>query len=106
MTTLNDIVNNMLEELNDDKEEIFENMYPEDVVHEYVDSHIPLWSAALFSILHDEGTALALDDSGLWDYDSEKGAFENVERLIQACIYERLSNEAHAWLYNQAEYNQ
>ena len=104
MTTLNDIVNNMLEELNDDKEEIFENTYPDDVVHEYVDSHIPVWSAALFGILHDEGTALELDDTGLWEYDSEKGAFENIERLIQACIYEKLSNRAFEWLHSQEEY--
>ena len=104
MTTLNDIVNNMLEELNDNKEEIFESDYPEDAVHEYADSHVPLWSATLFGILHDEGPALDMSDSGLWEYDSAKGAFENVENLIQVCIYEKLSNRAFEWIQSQEEY--
>ena len=106
MTTLNDIVENMIAELNDDKAEILKATYPDDEVMEYVDSHVPAWNHLLINILQEEKDTLNLDDDGIWAYNTKQGAFNNVIALITACVYEQLSQAAYDWLYNHAEYNQ
>ena len=86
---------NLIDELNDNKEEILKN---EDLLHEYVDSHIPVYNY--------HRLLLACDD--LWlGYPSESGISEgcdNAYDIIAYNVYEKLMEVAHSWLNdNQRE---
>tara|TARA_Y100001938_G_scaffold120059_1_gene166557 strand:- start:181 stop:495 length:315 start_codon:yes stop_codon:yes gene_type:complete len=86
---------NLIDELNDNKEEILKN---EDLLHEYVYSHIPVYNY--------DRLLLACDD--LWlGYPSESGISEgcdNAYDIIAHNVYEKLMEVAHSWLNdNQRE---
>ena len=86
---------NLIDELNDNKEEILKN---EDLLHEYVDSHVPVYNY--------DRLLLACDD--LWlGYPSESGISEgcdNAYDIIAHNVYEKLMEAAHSWLNdNQKE---
>ena len=82
---------NLVDELNDNKDEILEN---DDLLHEYVDSNIPVYN---FDLLQ-----LACDD--LWlGYPNESGLSEgsdNAYDIIKSNVYEKLNEAAHDWLNN------
>jgi len=79
---------NLVDELNDNKKEILEN---ENLLHEYVDSHVPVYNY--------DRLLLACDD--LWlGYPSESGASEgcdNAYDIIAHNIYEKLMEVAQEW---------
>ena len=80
---------NLVDELNDNKQEILDN---EDLLYEYVDSHVPVYNY--------DRLLLACDD--LWlGYPSESGISEscnNAYDIIAHNIYEKLMEKAQSWL--------
>jgi hypothetical protein len=88
-TTMHELEKNLIQELNDNKEEILEN---EDLLYEYVDSHVPVYNY--------DRLQLACDD--LWlGYPSESGISEgcdNAYDIIAHNIYEKLMEKAQSWL--------
>ena len=80
---------NLIDELNDNKKEILEN---EELLHEYVDSHVPVYNY--------NRLLLACDD--LWlGYPSDSGiseGYDNAYDIIAHNIYEKLMEKAQEWL--------
>jgi len=90
--TMYQLKQDLLAELNDNKKEILKAQHPEDILHEYVDSNIPVYNY--------DRLQLACDD--LWlGYPSENGlseGFDNAYDIIASNIYEKLNETAHNWL--------
>ena len=78
----------LIDELNDNKEQILEN---EDLLHEYVDSHVPVYNY--------DRLLLACDNLEL-GYPSESGISEgcdNAYDIIAHNVYEKLMEVAQEW---------
>jgi len=87
---LDSIEKELIEELEDNKEEILEN--GGDYLHEYVDSNISVYT-------YDQIMIYA-NNSELWHMTSGLGG-ETVQEQIVDVIYEHLSGVAHRWLYQK-----
>tara|TARA_R100000231_G_scaffold15700_1_gene16739 strand:+ start:1062 stop:1400 length:339 start_codon:yes stop_codon:yes gene_type:complete len=82
----------LIEELEDNKEEILEN--GGDYLHEYVDSNISVYT-------YDQIMIYA-NNSDLWHMSSGLGG-ETIQEQIVDVIYEHLCGVAHIWLHEQQE---
>jgi hypothetical protein len=87
------ITQDLLTELEDNKEEILEHQYPEDLVSEYVDSNISVYT-------YDQLMIYANNHNDLDLYDNDSGNFQDA---IVSAIYYYLAEEADAWLFNKQE---
>lgn len=87
------ITRDLIQELENNKEYILEDGYPEDLVSEYVDSSISVYTYDQLMIYANNYT----------DLDIEGTDIEDMQGAIVYAIYEYLSSEAHAWLYEQKE---
>ena len=90
--SLSSIEEDLIAELEDNKEEILENKG--DYLHEYVDSSISVYT-------YDQIMIYA-NNSELW-YESSNLNGETVQEQIVGVIYEHLSGVAHQWLHEQQE---
>ena len=81
---------NLIEELNDNKEQILEGSCPEDVVSEYAESWVPIYNYDLLSVAQSDLTL---------GYNDSEGQGDIYAQLTWA-IYERLHYVAHIWLQN------
>jgi hypothetical protein len=88
------ITQDLLAELEDNKEEILESAYPEDLVSEYVDSNISVYT-------YDQIMIFA-NNNDLWHRTDEFGA-DDINQQIVGAIYSYLAEEADAWLFNKQE---
>jgi hypothetical protein len=88
------ITQDLLAELEDNKEEILEHQYPEDLVSEYVDSNISVYT-------YDQIMIFA-NNNDLWHRTDEFGA-DDINQQIVGAIYSYLAEEADAWLFNKQE---
>ena len=88
------ITQDLLSELEDNKEEILESAYPEDLVSEYVDSNISVYT-------YDQIMIFA-NNNDLWHRTDEFGA-DDINQQIVGAIYSYLAEEADAWLFNKQE---
>tara|TARA_R100000329_G_scaffold76728_1_gene66017 strand:+ start:1292 stop:1609 length:318 start_codon:yes stop_codon:yes gene_type:complete len=90
--TMSQLEDDFHEELEDNKSEILEAKYPEDIIHEKADSWVPVYNY--------DRLQLACDH--LWlGYPSENGftkEFDNAYEIIGYNIYERLLNIGYEWL--------
>lgn len=86
---LSDLVKSMLEELEERKEEILEEKYPEDLITELVDSYLPVYTydALLYAC---NNLSLAMDTPEI----EAKNAYE----MIIYNMSELLQDEAYKWL--------
>jgi len=82
----------LLGTLEDNKESILEDVYPEDQLHEYVDSEIPICNSSLLEVAANS-PSIALGEPDIGSDGTPIG-------IIQANIYCELSNIAHQWLYD------
>lgn len=87
------ITKDLIQELENNKEYILEDEYPEDLVSEYVDSNISVYTYDQYMIYANNYT----------DLDIEGTDIEDMQGAIVYAIYEYLSSEAHAWLNEQKE---
>ena len=90
--SLSSIEQDLIAELEDNKEEILENMG--DYINEYVDSNISPYTYVQIMIY--------ANNSELWHMSSGLGG-ETVQEQILDVIYEHLSGVAHQWLHEQQE---
>lgn len=88
------ITQDLLAELEDNKEEILEHQYPEDLVSEYVDSNISVYT-------YDQIMIFA-NNNDLWHRTDEFGA-DDINQQIVGAIYSYLAEEADAWLFNKQQ---
>ena len=84
---------NLIEELNDNKEDILENSCPEDIVTEYADSWVPIYNYDLLEVAQSD---LSLG----YESDTQEG---DIYKQLSWAIYERLHYVAHMWLQNNRE---
>ena len=90
--SLSSIEQDLIAELEDNKEEVLENMG--DYLHEYVDSNISPYAYVQIMIY--------ANNSELWHMSSEVGS-ETVQEQILDVIYGHLSDVAHQWLHEQEQ---
>ena len=104
MTKLEQLEKDLLERLDCDMKYILAEQYPEDMLHDYVDSAVPIHDHELLQVFFEEGSNLTIHDhQGLWEYDKSLTPFMNVTKLIQTGIYCYLSQAAFKWLDEQQE---
>ena len=97
-TTMQQLEKNLIDELNDNKKEILESQYPDDLIMEYADSWIPIYNSDLIEALSEDHTLAYVDDAGIL------GENPDVHQIIRCSIYEKLMSIASNWLYeNQKE---
>ena len=85
---------NLIEELNDNKEDILENSCPEDVVSEYADSWVPIYNYDLLEVAQSDLTL------GYIDHEVEG----DIYAQLSFSIYQRLQAVGDQWLQdNQVE---
>ena len=89
------LIQDLIEHLEIDREEILDNVYPEDVIAEYVDSATPIMNHPL-AVLLTENLSLGYRSIS---YDSADNAFQ----IIQQNVYEHLYEAACRWLQEQRE---
>lgn len=77
--------------LEESKDEIFDNQYPEDVLHEIVDSNVPIYHSDLADILSGDTSFAFVEDAGLLP------EHPDVFQIISVSIYEKLSDIAYLW---------
>ena len=77
------------EEIEERADELKESAYPEDLLFEIADSHIPVYYHNLTECLAYDPSLAYVDDPGLIDI--SKGVYQ----IIQVAIYERLILVAH-----------
>ena len=93
MENLDSLKQSLRETLEDNKEEILENQYPEDLVREYADGEVPVYTYDLLKI--------AENDLELAVAEPENMAFDGSNCAVNAIagvIYEELMSEATEWL--------
>ena len=88
-----EVKDDLIEELNDNKKDILECSYPEDRITEMVDSAIPIYYSDQISCLNSDHSLATVDDCGLLKENP------SVYDTIVTSMYEQLSNLAHTWLY-------
>ena len=81
----------LLDALQESKDEIFGSQYPEDVLHEIVDSNVPIYHSDLADILSGDNSFAFVDDSGLLP------EHPDVFQIISVSVYEKLSDIAYLW---------
>ena len=93
-TTLRGLLADFRDTLETDKDNILESSYPEDVLHEYADSAVPIYTADLME--------LAANNIDLATDEPECGpAFDGAPtpvNIVAANVYEALIAEGYDWL--------
>ena len=89
---------NLIEELNNNKEEILESTYPEDLVNEYAYSWVPVYNYDLLEVAQSDLTLGYTHDY----YDSYIKEGDVYQQLTKS-IHERLMSVGYQWLNNQVE---
>jgi len=87
---------NLIEELNDNKEEILESIYPDDLIQSYADSWVPIYNYDLLKVAQSD---LTLG----YTHDSDFNEAESIYDILTWSIYERLIDVGHRWLDSQVE---
>ena len=91
--TLQNLQDDLLQELEDNKEEILRADYPEDYIAELVDSSIPTITFDLLDIAEND-LQLAVDEPEVLAFDGKSTAIA----AIAGNIYQELMETAEEWL--------
>jgi DNA-binding PadR family transcriptional regulator len=86
---------NLIEELNDNKEEILNSSYPEDLINDYADGWIPIYN---WDVLETAQSDLYLLNEA--DEDETGGS---IIQKIQTAIYYRLTDAGNKWLQDNQD---
>lgn len=89
--TFDIVKDGLIEALKESKDEIFGNQYPEDMLHEIVDSNVPIYHSDLADILSEDTRFAFVEDAGLLP------EHPDVFQMISISIYEKLSDIAYIW---------
>ena len=96
-SNLYQLTRDLIADLEDNREEILSSVFPEDLLHEYVDSIVPVYYADLASCLAADISLGEVDDPS-W---LPEGA--TVWQIIAVAISEQLSAAAYEWLEEAAD---
>ena len=88
------LIESLHSSLDEERQELLDDVYADDRLHEIVDGTVPVYYGELAECLQSDHTLAYVDDEGLIDDFS-------VWRIIQVAIYERLMQEAQAWIDEQ-----
>jgi hypothetical protein len=91
--TMYDLKKSLLQTLEDNKAEILNSKYPEDLISEYVDGEIPVYTGRLLEIALSD-LWLAVDEPEMYGFDGKPTAIN----AIVGNIYSELHEEASNWL--------
>lgn len=89
-TTIDDLISDIEDEIKDEFLELLDDRHYQDRLHEMVDNAIPIYYSDLARMLADDTSLASVDDEGLVE------GVNDVFKIIQIAIYERLSQAAHA----------
>ena len=87
------ITQDLIAELEGNKEEILEHEYPQDLVSEYIDSNISVYTYDQIMIFANNYNDLDLDSNDCDDF----------QDAVVSAIYSYLSEQADAWLFDQKQ---
>ena len=88
------LIESLHSSLDEERQELLDDVYADDRLHEIVDGTVPVYYGELAECLQSDHALAYVDDEGLIDDFS-------VWRIIQVAIYERLMQEAQAWIDEQ-----
>jgi hypothetical protein len=91
--TMYQLEKNLIDDLDFNKKEILEHEHPEDLITEYADGWVPVYNINLLDCLSTDYALAQVDEPGLLPESP------SVYDIIRIAIYEKLTNVAHAWLY-------
>jgi len=86
---------NLIEELNDNKEEILNSSYPEDLINDYADSWIPIYNWDVLETAQSDVYLLSEAD------EDETGG--SIVQKLQYAIYSRLLEAGCKWLQDNQD---
>ena len=90
MTTMRELEDDLEEGIIDAyKNGSYDWKYPSDILHEIVDSYVPIYYGEIAEVLASDSSLGWIDDEGL------VGENATIHERIQVAIYERLSAKAH-----------
>ena len=89
--TFDIVKDGLIEALKESKDEIFGSQYPEDMLHEIVDSNVPIYHSDLADILSEDTRFAFVEDAGLLP------EHPDVFQIISVSVYEKLSDIAYIW---------
>lgn len=87
--TLTSLKDEIESEVRDNAEELYEDTYAEDRLHEMADSSVPVYNATLAEVLADDPDVAYMDDPGLAE------GCDDIYKRIAISIYEKLVQHAH-----------
>jgi hypothetical protein len=96
--TLRWLIEDFKDTLEQEKKEILSSDYPDDLLHEYADSAVPVYNWDLAQLLANN-QELAFPDEPTLVADS--GDDFNIFKIIMFSVYERLLEAGHEWFNEQ-----
>ena len=90
--SLYQLTRDLIADLDDNREDILSSVFPEDLLHEYVDTIVPVYHSDLADCLAADNSLSQVDDPS-W---LPEGA--TVWQIIAVAISEQLSAAAYEWL--------
>jgi len=94
--TIEELKQDLLEELNDRKDEILGSEYPEDIIHEIVDSHVPVYTQSILKVVMSD-----LDLAFIVPEVRGGNGSDCAVNILIGVIYEELREVADEWLQSQ-----
>jgi len=94
--TIQRLEKNLIEILEDEKEDILNDKYPEDRITEIVDDSVPVYTYDLLEVAQSD-LWLAVGVPEIYAFTGEKNAIN----AIAGNIYERLNEKAQAWFWGR-----
>ena len=89
------LIESLHSSLDEERQELLDDVYADDRLHEIVDGTVPVYYGELAECLQSDHTLAYVDDEGLIDVTADDFS---AWRIIQVAIYERLMQEAQEWL--------
>lgn len=91
--TLRQLEKDLLDELDDCKDAILDNKYPEDMLHEMIDGWVPIYNSDIVDVGNSD-IWLTTTEPEIYAFSGEKTAVN----AIAGNIYQHLSEIAYKWL--------
>ncbi len=90
-TTIAQLKTEMEEQIHDEAQDMYDSRDPEDRIHEYADSTVPVYNADRLECLTDDNSLAYLDDTGLVADDAD------IYTRIGVAIYEQLLQHGYTY---------
>ena len=92
------LIESLHSSLDDERQELLDDVYADDRLHEIVDGTVPVYYGQLAECLQSDHTLGYVEEFSPLDITADDFS---VWKLIQVAIYERLMQEAQEWLDEQ-----